>query len=193
MARASLQSSTAILSVTWHGQCPRLREAAEERSRLIGEWSRRLFRLSPAGTARRDNFNQRFSHGLLASLYSSVVHTEDTLTSMEYQRTVVSRPLSGGRRTGAVGRRAGPGISACTLSPPPGGPPAAQTGPGFPFTLRGLAHPGLPLPIHRPRLNCDFVSSIPHLPCYTVSRSSLGIMRHYDCQFLLGPVAKCCG
>lgn len=69
MANASLQPSTPIPSVTRHGPRPRLREAAEERSRLIGEWSRHLFRLSPTGAARRDNFNQRFSDGLLASLF----------------------------------------------------------------------------------------------------------------------------
>ncbi|KAB1264001.1 hypothetical protein Cadr_000020318 [Camelus dromedarius] len=47
------------------GKRRRLREAAEEKVRLIGEWSRHLFWLSPTSAARQDILNQRFSDRLL--------------------------------------------------------------------------------------------------------------------------------
>lgn len=105
-----------------HSRCRRLREAAEERIRLIGEWSRHLFRLLLTSAARRDTLNQGSSVGLPTSLFViGVRHRQDIQTFVEWKKTVVSRPLSSRRKARSLGQRAGPGISAYVLRPSPGG------------------------------------------------------------------------
>ncbi|XP_024593509.1 LOW QUALITY PROTEIN: uncharacterized protein ARIH2OS [Neophocaena asiaeorientalis asiaeorientalis] len=138
-----------------HSRCRRLREAAEERIRLIGEWSRHLFRLLLTSAARRDTLNQGSSVGLPTSLFViGVRHRQDIQTFVEWKKTVVSRPLSSRRKARSLGQRAGPGISAYVLRPSPGGP-IHRTTPGFRFPLRGLVRCLiLWLPIH-PRLNLN--------------------------------------